>query len=142
MDSATNMEFGHAAKSMKFDHDATHREFDHGAKELSDMPPALVENSNETHYCESATNMDIGPYNYVLELENKEMTHLLWNHTQSMDVYLQSKDGSTLIAHKCVLASQSRFMDVSALYHSLWDILKCVIFSCGVSTEADLRGTR
>jgi len=92
-------------------HGATNMEFDHGAKELSDMPPALVENSNETHYCESATNMDIGPYNYVLELENKEMTHLLWNHTQSMDVYLQSKDGSTLRAHKCVLASQSRFIN-------------------------------
>ena len=130
MDSATNTEFGHGAKNMKFDH---------GAKELSDVPPALVENSNE-----SVTNMYFGhgPYNYVLELENGEITRFLWNHTQSMDVLLQPNDGSVLLAHKCVLASQSRFMEVSALYPSLWDFLKYVIFSCGVSTEADLRETR
>jgi hypothetical protein len=47
-----------------------------------------------------------------------------------MDVLLQAKDGNSLPAHKCVLASQSRFMEVSALYPSLWDFLKYVIFSC------------
>ena len=64
---------------------------------------------------------------YALAPEARLNSHLA-DHYTSMDVVLQPKEGDSISAHKCVLASQSLFMDVSLFYPLLGYFLKCDVF--------------